>query len=120
MTAFWMTWKPERWDIDHLRELVERFKRDGTADEDWPVIAHKRAKVGDRVFLFKQGKDPRGIFGVGAITAAPYLGPKPPLDPQKLQHFAPVRFTELVDPTKELLLPLDDLVDTIPKTLIEA
>lgn len=120
MTTFWMTWKPEGWDISLLRELVETFKRDGVANEPWRIIAHKRAKAGDRVFAFKQGKDPRGIFGVGTITGLPSLRPGMSPDPHARQHFAPVRFTQLVDPTERLLLPLDDLIDVVPKKLVEA
>jgi hypothetical protein len=59
MASFWMTWKPEGWPVEQLRALVAKFERDGVADEPWRIIAHKQAKVGDRVFAFKQGKDPR-------------------------------------------------------------
>ena len=115
-----MTWKPEGWPVEQLQELVARFDQDGTADEPWRIIAHRRVKPGDRVFVFKQGKEPRGIFGVGTITGSPVLLPDMSPDPAKPQHFAPVRFTELVDPTQRLLLPVADLVDLVPNQLIRA
>ncbi len=120
MTAFWMTWKPEGWPLEQLRDLVQRFERDSSADEPWRIIAHKRAKVGDRVFAFKQGSEPRGIFGVGTITAPPSIRPELSPHSEQLQYFAPVHFTSLVDPTDHFLLPLEDMIEIVPGRLIRA
>jgi hypothetical protein len=120
MTAFWMTWKPTGWPLEQLRDLVGRFDRDGTADEPWRIIAHKRVHVGDRVFAFKQGMDPRGIFGVGTIVGAPFQARELSPDPKKPQHFVWVRFTRLVDPTRDLLIPLERIVDFVPQSMIRA
>src|SRR5271163_248584 len=109
MSAFWMTWKPEGWPLAELRRLVDTFKRDGVAEEPWRIIAHKRARAGDRVFAFKQGREPRGIFGVGTIVGEASLRPELSTDPAKPRHFVPVRFTEFVDPTERLLLPVRKL-----------
>lgn len=38
----------------------------------WPPI--KIAKPGDRVWVLKQGRGPKGIFGAGEITGAPGRG----------------------------------------------
>jgi putative restriction endonuclease len=126
MPAYWLTFKPRGpsaprgWPIEELRELVGRFDADpGAATEWWRIASHRSAQIGDRVYLFKQGDDPRGIFGVGNIVARPEtrsvpsdnLGPVPR---------ALVRFVRLVDPSRDFLLRLEDIADVVPPTLINA
>ena len=76
MSAYWLTFKPlgrtapAGWPIENLRDLVTRFEADPSGTTEWwRIAAHQSARVGDRVYLFKQGDDPRGIFGVGTIVA---------------------------------------------------
>jgi 5-methylcytosine-specific restriction enzyme A len=122
MPAIWMTWSPNGWPIERLRELAARFDRDGSLDTTWRVQAHRKAGVGDQFFLFKQGlRGPRGIFGFGTITSEASLRPDLSPNPEKPQHYVMVHFTNLVDPTIRLLVPLNDLVDVaVPKKLIDA
>jgi hypothetical protein len=71
------------------------------------------------VYLFKQGDNPRGIFGVGNIIDGPevrstpsdYLGPRPR---------ALIRFERLVDPSMGFLLRLEQIEDVVPSSLINA
>jgi hypothetical protein len=120
MTAFWMTWKPEGWPVERLRDLINRFQADPATTEPWRVQAHRQAKPGSRVYLFKQGRDPRGIFGVGEIAEEPRLIPDQSVNPASPQQFVPIRFLRLVDPTEEMLLPLDDLQDIVMPSSINA
>lgn len=121
MTAFWMTWKPEGWPIERLRDLIRRFEKDpaGTT-EAWRILAHRQAHVGGRAYLFKQGKGQRGIFGVGTIVSEPILDPDQSPDPDHPQHFVDVRFDRLVDPTRSMLLPLDELEDVVTASRIRS
>lgn len=63
------------------------------------------ARIGDEVYLLKQGKSPRGIFGSGRIVAEPYRD-------DEGTRFAPISFDLLVDPYKAMLID-DDTVRTI-------
>lgn len=58
--------------------------------------------MGDQVFVLKQGRGPKGIFGSGTIINKPYLGDA---GNGKTQWMAVVRFTTLVDPLEELFVP---------------
>jgi hypothetical protein len=126
MAAYWLTFKPwgpsalRGWPIEDLRKLVARFNIDPSATTEWWRIAsHQTAQVGDRVYLFKQGDNPRGIFGFGNIIDGPeirsvpsdHLGPAPR---------ALVRFERLVDPSREFLLGLEEIEDVVPSSLVNA
>ena len=69
MSAYWLTFKPlgctapAGWPIENLRDLVTRFEADPSGTTEWwRIAAHQSARVGDRVYLFKQGDDPRGLL----------------------------------------------------------
>jgi putative restriction endonuclease len=100
--------------------LVRRFDVDpASATEWWRIASRQAARIGDRVYLFKQGDDPRGIFGVGNIVGGPEtrvvqsdnLGPLPR---------ALIRFERLVDPSVDFLLRLEEIDDVVPPSLITA
>ncbi|MGJ5222064.1 hypothetical protein ACQR1Q_34945 [Bradyrhizobium oligotrophicum] len=59
------------------------------------------------MFLFKQGADPRGVFGVGEIVEPPRLQ----IDQADIEagerHRAKIRFDKLVDPSREFLIDFD-------------
>lgn len=76
--------------------------------------------MGDRVYLFKQGSDPRGIFGVGEIIETPSLLDDPTDIEEGPRYRAKVRFQRLVDPTQAFLLDLQTIQDIVPETLITA
>jgi putative restriction endonuclease len=124
MSAYWLTFKPKGpsapkgWDIEKLRDLVARFEGDPSGTTEWWRIANLSARVGERVYLFKQGDDPRGIFGVGTIIGSP----KPRVDDSDgvARLRAQVRFERLVDPTKRFLLRLEDIRDVVTDTIINA
>jgi hypothetical protein len=69
--------------------------------------------------LFKQGDNPRGIFGVGTIIDGPEYRDSPS-DKEGLQHRALIRFEKLLDPTKGFLLTLEEVEDIVPDSRINA
>ncbi len=120
MTAFWMTWKPDGWPIERLRDLIQRASTDSNTTEHWRIQAHRQAVVGSRAYLFKQGTGPRGIFGVGTTAGPPIPIPDQSHDPENPQWFVPLRFEQLTDPTSGMLLSLDQLEDIVPVSRIKA
>ena len=70
-------------------------------------------------YVFKQGDDPRGIFGVGTIIDGPELRDSPS-DQEGLRHRALIRFVKLVDPTEGFLLRLDEIDDIVPVSNVKA
>src|SRR4051812_33358531 len=117
MRAYWLTFKPlgpaapRGWPMENLKDLVRRFGADpADATEWWRIATHRSAQVGDRVYLFKQGDDPRGIFGVGTIVGGPERRGGSS-DQEGVRPRALVRFEKLVDPTEGFLLRLDEIRD---------
>jgi len=97
-SAFLMTWKEGN--------LPHRFI-DFKHHETWRCFSHKQAKVGDIVYLMKQGKPPRGIFGRGQIISSPYqiqdAGSKP-------QWVVDIRIDEITDPISSLFISETELL----------
>lgn len=126
MSAYWLTFKPfgptspRGWPIEKMGDLVKRFEQNAnTATEWWRIASHKSARVGDRVYLFKQGDDPRGIFGVGTIIEGPELRGDSS-DQDGVRPRALIRFDKLVNPTEGFLLRLEDIEDVVPHSSITA
>ena len=68
MTAFLLTWKQTGWPHENIVRMVHTIDEHGYVDEPWRIAAHQMAKVGDRVWVLRQGRGPKGIFGAGHIT----------------------------------------------------
>jgi len=75
------------------------------------------AKAGDRVWLLKQGRGPKGIFGAGLITGPTFRGDA---GNGKVQWMAPVRFEALVDPKQYLLIGDEVVAEILRQSQIEA
>ena len=127
MPAYWLTYVPKEkspdrgWPLSDLRALIDRVEADPDEPEaiEWWRIANRDARIGERVYVFKQGtRSPRGVFGVGEIVGRPKrVGT--PTDPD-VRLRANIRFQKLVDPTAGFLLPLATVDDFVPQRLIDA
>lgn len=119
--AFLLTWKE-----GNPPYKFENFKK----LETWRFRSHKQAKLGDEIYLLKQGKNNPGIFGYGEITKSPYSisdaenfpsgWARPPAgelsaaDMQKKTWVVDIRIDEIVNPSKELFLALNELKQLHP------
>lgn len=104
MNTFLLTWS--KWIWSDLPVAIEQTRNGVPYPHRWSVHAHRQMKVGDRVFLIKQGKEPRGIVASGYVTDAPHL--EPHWDPEKkgkLVMKADVEFDTVVEPTPGSILP---------------
>jgi hypothetical protein len=65
-----LTWNPTKteWDGD-LSDDAERTAQGISISTDWSTGHTKRIQPGDRLFLLKQGPQPKGIFGIGVATS---------------------------------------------------
>lgn len=127
MPAFWLTYKPlgraspRGWPAQELSILVRRFEDDPVnVTSLWRIASHQLARAGDRVYLFKQGSEPRGLFGVGEIAESPRLQTDPTDIDQSLRYRAKIRFDRLVDPRREFLIEFDAIAGIVPETIITA
>lgn len=127
MSAYWLTYKPlsasslRGWPTAELSKLVRCFEADPvSATTLWRIASHQTARIGDRIYVFKQGPDPRGIFGVGEISESPRLQTDPTDVDKGLRYRARIRFDRLVDPGQTFLLGYQTIQDIVPETLITA
>jgi hypothetical protein len=107
-TDYLFTWKPGHWPYSELQRLVASFETGGPAIEPWRCQAHRKIHVGDKAYMVKLGDAPRGIFGVGTVTGAPYRNPE--ASGGENPWLVPITFDLLVDPTKSLLMPESNLM----------
>src|SRR5579871_6036659 len=66
--AFLITWNPqqERW---HDMPLASPLTLSGELYKDWWGVRNKSVNVGSRLFLLRQGVEPKGIVGSGWATS---------------------------------------------------
>ena len=69
MTTFILTWNPANWDWRELEPTVARAKGGADINERWSSGNTKNIPIGSRVFLLKQGEEPRGLMASGWTTA---------------------------------------------------
>lgn len=70
MVAYLLTWNPKAWEWDDFQKDLQSFAHQGYLSGRWSTGHTKRIKKGDRVFLLRQGQEPRGIIGSGEATSS--------------------------------------------------
>ena len=110
--TFLLTWNPKNWSWPNLDNLVAQSARGRTVEYRWSCGNSKKIKPGDRLFLIRQGVDPKGIMGAGFATSASYSGPH--WDQDKNQDgetclLVDLRFERLLNPDVDDILMLDRL-----------
>jgi hypothetical protein len=66
-STFLLTWNPKKFLWDSLKEDIGRLTDAGSVIFDWSCGRSRKPGLGDRVFLMRQGVDPKGIVGSGTI-----------------------------------------------------
>jgi len=69
--AYLLTWNPRTWAWNDLEEMVATTAQGRPVDLCWSC-GTKRIEPGDRLFLMRQGVEPRGVMGAGWATSEPY------------------------------------------------
>jgi 5-methylcytosine-specific restriction protein A len=116
MAAYLLTWNPARWPWTDLGDYIAAIERDGAIDDRWNVGSRKIAP-GDRLFLMRLGKEPRGVAGAGRATSAVYWGPQWNARSRRpLAAYVDVRWERLLDPDGrgDPILRRDYLRDAFP------
>jgi len=74
MATYLLTWNPERTPWIDFEELAKEIEEQGYLEENWSCGVTKKICPGDRVFLIKQGAEPRGIVASGWVVSKVYKG----------------------------------------------
>ncbi len=105
MTAYLLTWNPARWEWSYLQKSIAEVKTQGYCRERWGCGATKKIAPGDRVFLMKLGKEPRGIVASGWATTRVYEDlhwDETARRRGKTTLYVDVRFDTLLDPAVDI------------------
>jgi len=70
MPTYLLIWNSKRFNWDNLQDILNQ----GFYKDRWSCGVTKRINPGDRVFLIKLGKEPRGIMASGKATSDVFEG----------------------------------------------
>jgi 5-methylcytosine-specific restriction protein A len=69
--TYLLTWNPKTWPWDNLDGAVEKIDQSSRFEDAWSSGTNKSIEPGSRLFLLRQGKEPRGIVGSGIALDKP-------------------------------------------------
>lgn len=113
-STYLLTWNPNKWQWSYLEEQVFAITRGHRVDERWSCGTTKKIQAGDRLFLSRQGPEPRGVMAAGWAISGPRQ--EPHWDPERQARgeeclFVQVRFDRILNPEYDEILTLDRLRD---------
>jgi 5-methylcytosine-specific restriction protein A len=73
--TFLLTWNPARVEWPDLARMARRVQRGERLRDRWSCARSKQLRRGDRLFMLRQGTEPRGIFASGWALTDWYEGP---------------------------------------------
>lgn len=68
MATYLLTWNPAEWAWEDLAESSQKVKSGESVSICWSCGNTKKIKEGDRVFILRQGIEPKGICASGIVT----------------------------------------------------
>jgi 5-methylcytosine-specific restriction protein A len=74
MATYLLTWNPDKWQWPNaeFEDALRRLEVSRRAEDQWSCGRTKRIAPGDRVFLLRQGAEPRGLVASGWVTSKPF------------------------------------------------
>ena len=108
MATYLLAWNPRRWDWENIDDHIRELEREGVTIRRWSCANSTQIMEGDRLFLIRQGEEPRGIFASGVADTDWYEDLH--WDEAKARagvttHYIRVKFDVLLDPSEEPILP---------------
>ncbi len=105
MQTFLLTWNPDKWPWETLDADYDRARKQGFLDDRWSCGRSHRLRRGDRVFLLRQGREPRGIIASGVVTSEEPFEDTHYSEPDRTAIYVDARFDVLLHPDREAILP---------------
>jgi 5-methylcytosine-specific restriction protein A len=103
--TFLLTWNPAQGRPADLSQIIAGTASGQPAPDTWSVGNRKDVPVGSRVFLHRQGADPRGIVAAGFTTTEPAADPTA----GDASLYVGVNFTLALDDQKGHLVSVEEL-----------
>lgn len=108
MSTYLLTWSPKKWRWEDLPERIGEIREKGFCVSDWSCGNNKSIAEGDRLFLLRQGEEPRGIVGAGWAESEPYEEIHWRAEKAKAGRttmYLTVRWEKLLNPETESIFP---------------
>ena len=108
MATYLLTWSPQKWAWVDLQDYISEIARRGYCLSDWSCGNTKGIVRGDRVFLLRQGREPRGICGSGHADSDVYEAAhwdENKAKSGKVTRYIKVRWDVLLNPENESIFP---------------
>jgi 5-methylcytosine-specific restriction enzyme A len=119
MATYLITWNPKRWKWEDRRDLqrcIAKIEEQGYCEDRWSCGNTRRIKQGDRLFLMRLGKDPKGIVGSGFATSDVYEDKHWEPGHPGIARYIDLNFDALLDSEQEPTLSLSELSDISTST----
>jgi 5-methylcytosine-specific restriction protein A len=110
MATYLLTWNPNSWNWGDLPDVLLAVRQGRAADRRWSCGNTKSVPLGARVFLLRQGVEPKGIIASGWVIEATFEGPHWNADRAAsgdVANFVRFVFEILLDPSPGADPPLD-------------
>jgi len=107
MPAFLLTWSPERFAWEDLPRMARRVRGGRRVRDRWSCARSKQIRRGARLFMLRQGREPRGIFASGWAITDWYEGPN--WRGPGYCHYLDLVYDVLLDPARDPILPREAL-----------
>jgi 5-methylcytosine-specific restriction protein A len=108
MSTYLLTWSPKKWQWTDLAQQISTIKKKGFCSTDWSCGNNKSIAKGNKLFLLRQGEEPRGIVGAGYAASKPYEEIHWRQEKAKVGQttmYLKVRWETLLNPETESIFP---------------
>lgn len=109
MNTYLLTWNPRKFAWEDLSELAQEVRAYGSASDRWSCGKTKKMRPGDRFFMLRQGKEPRGIIGSGHIASWPFEDKHWDEENASPSTYVDIEFDVLLDPGMDNILARNTL-----------
>lgn len=125
MATYLLTWNPNRWDWTKEEIQEDRAQLDELGPEKFQQVRRskqgrgyrwsigtnfRRIQLGDRLFLIRLGKEPRGIFASGQAASYPYEASHWDEEEDQIAWYVDIYWDTLLNPNDAgLILSRDEL-----------
>jgi hypothetical protein len=108
MPTYLLKWDATRWDWRNIREQSEAAINGQPVTRTWTCGNSRRIFPGDRVFIIRLGREPRGIVAAGTVTRGSYDSPTNEFQDGARAKGAlcvDVKFDSIVEPRQDAGIP---------------
>jgi len=110
MTTYLLAWNAERWPWTDLAEMAAAVRAGETVVTRWGCGNSKRIQTGDRAFLIRLGKRPKGIVASGVIVKGSFAAlhwDETYAAVGRTMRYVEVQLDRLLEPGIDAILPRD-------------